>query len=286
MIYADGSEYDGEWKDDKTNGHGTYAYADGGEYVGQWKKGKKHGQGTYTSPDNYKYAGQFKEGKPYGQGMMAFSDGSKYEGQWNNGKFVSDMKSHKKLMPGQEKIAKGSAPGPKIRVEKIKAQQAYEGQGTSTEPEFYPYTIHVSSYQDVEKANSLAMMLKKKGLLAFTCPTQIPGKGEYYRIFVGFFRTFKETRAAASKLKGQKNLYPLEAKMPYAIQVGIFDSDQERKKLEAELLSKSYLAYSIPEMPKKNKARLLIGAFRKEKDAEGLTIALQKEGFEAKVVKR
>ena len=35
--YADGSEYDGEWRAGKMDGRGTMRYADGGEYVGEWR---------------------------------------------------------------------------------------------------------------------------------------------------------------------------------------------------------------------------------------------------------
>jgi len=87
-------------------------------------------------------------------------------------------------------------------------------------------------------------------------------------------------------LKGQKDLYPLEAKMPYAIQLGIFDSDQELERQEADLRAKAYLAYRIPVNPGSNKTRLLIGAFRTEKEAAALTKKLQEEGFNATVVKR
>jgi len=74
--------------------------------------------------------------------------------------------------------------------------------------------------------------------------------------------------------------------MPYAIQVGTFNSDQELKKLEADLQSKTYLAYSVPDMAENNKTKLLFGAFRTEKETAIFTKKLQNKGFEAKVVRR
>jgi cell division septation protein DedD len=150
----------------------------------------------------------------------------------------------------------------------------------------YPYTIHVSSYRNKHVANSVAIKLREKGALAFVCPARIPDRGEYHRIFIGFYRTLEETRKAALKLKGEKNLYPLVAKMPYAIQVGTFNSDQELKKLEADLQWKTYLTYTVPDTTANNKTKLLFGAFRTEKETEIFTKKLQNEGFEAKVVKR
>ncbi len=161
-----------------------------------------------------------------------------------------------------------------------------KGKESTSESSAYPYTIHVSSYKEKQISDTVAMKLREKNIPAFACPVHIPGKGDFYRIFIGFYGTLEETRTAASKLKGQKDIYPLEAKMPYAIQVGSFDSDQERIQLEADLRSKAYLAYSIPEKTDNNKTRLLIGAFRTEEDASRLTEKLQKAGFTPRVVSR
>jgi len=150
----------------------------------------------------------------------------------------------------------------------------------------YPYTVHVSSFRDKYVSYRVAMNLRNKGIPAFACPTQIPGKGKYYRVFIGFYRTFQETRKAALGLRGKKDLYPLEAKMPYAIQFGTFDSDQELQKLETDLQSKYYLAYTIPDISNMSRTRLLMGAFRAEKDSEELVKALQAEGFSPSVVIR
>lgn len=150
----------------------------------------------------------------------------------------------------------------------------------------YPYTIHVSSFKNKRDANSLAIKLRQKGVQAFVCPTQIPEKGEYHRIFIGWYRNFKETKKAALNFKGSKNLFPLEAKMPYAIQLGTFDSDQELKKLKADLQSKTYLTYTVPTPAANNRIKLLFGAFRTEKESAKYIKKFQNEGFAAKVVKR
>lgn len=150
----------------------------------------------------------------------------------------------------------------------------------------YPYTIHVSSFKSKDVANSVAIKLREKGLPAFVCPVQIPNRGKFHRVFIGFYSTFRETRKAALKLKGVKNLYPLEAKMPYAIQVGTFNSDQKLKKLEADLQSKTYLTYAVHDATANHGTKLLFGAFRTAKETAIFAKMLQNEGFEAKVVKR
>ncbi len=42
-----GDRYEGEWKDGKRDGRGTYYSANGDRYEGQWKDNKQHGRGTY-----------------------------------------------------------------------------------------------------------------------------------------------------------------------------------------------------------------------------------------------
>jgi cell division septation protein DedD len=243
-------------------------YPDGSKYEGQWKNDVKNGEGAYTYPDNVKYVDQFKDGKPVGQGVMTFPDGRMYEGKWQNGKFIKNLKPLGKQKPGQ-----------------ISTIMSTVGRGPAESPA-YPYTIQFGSYQSRENANRFALKLRKKDIPAFVCPIRISGKGEYYRVFIGFYRTLEETRKAASNLKGPKGLHPLEAKMPYAILVGTFDSAHEMKNLEADLKSKAYLTYSIPDKPDNKRTRLLLGAFRTKKEAVGLTKKLQQEGFKTKVVRR
>ena len=48
-VFADGSRYEGQWKDGQKHGKGKYIYADGELYEGQWYQGKAHGEGTNVS---------------------------------------------------------------------------------------------------------------------------------------------------------------------------------------------------------------------------------------------
>jgi len=152
--------------------------------------------------------------------------------------------------------------------------------------DFFPYTIQVSSRKNREASILEAMKSRNKGNSGFVSHVYIPGKGDWYRIFVGFYRTFEEAEKAAVELKKQE--YPLAfvVKMPYAVQVGISSKDEELKQLEAALRLKGYLAYSVLDRLYNNKIRLLVGAFRTEKEAAIFAEELQKEGFEPKVVQR
>ncbi len=44
-------KYEGEYKNDKKDGHGKFTWADGRVYDGEWKNGKQHGIGIYTIPN-------------------------------------------------------------------------------------------------------------------------------------------------------------------------------------------------------------------------------------------
>mmetsp|Transcript_22718 Transcript_22718/g.21896 ORF Transcript_22718/g.21896 Transcript_22718/m.21896 type:complete len:119 (+) Transcript_22718:281-637(+) len=57
QIWADGSLYEGYWKNDKANGRGRLIHADGDVYEGQWKDDKAHGEGTYKHTDGAMYRG-------------------------------------------------------------------------------------------------------------------------------------------------------------------------------------------------------------------------------------
>ena len=152
--------------------------------------------------------------------------------------------------------------------------------------DFYPYTIQVSSRKNKEAAIREAMKSRNKGGSGFITHAYIPGKGDWYRVFIGFYRTFEEAEQAAFELKKGDYAHAFVVYMPFAIQLRVSFKDEELKILEADLRSKGYLAYSVLDRLYNNKIRLLLGAFRTEKEAGRLAKELEKEGFESKVVRR
>lgn len=61
MIYADGTSYDGQWRDDKRCGVGTMTYTDGTVYDGDWWNDLRHGHGQMRRPDgSIVYKGPWK----------------------------------------------------------------------------------------------------------------------------------------------------------------------------------------------------------------------------------
>jgi len=152
--------------------------------------------------------------------------------------------------------------------------------------EFYPYMIQVSSYKNKEDSMREAMILRDKGDSVCISYARIAGKGDWYRVLVGFYRTPDEAQKAALDLKNREYKNAFVVRPPFTVALGVFSDDEKLRKLEAHLLSKGYPAYSLPGRATKNDIRLLVGAFWTEKEAETVTKDLQKEGFNPKVVRR
>ena len=152
--------------------------------------------------------------------------------------------------------------------------------------DFYPYTIQVSSHKNKDASIREAMESRNKGNSGFVSHVYVPGKGDWYRIFIGFYRTVEEAEKTAVELKKQGYLHAFVVKMPFAIQIGLSFKDKELKKLEAALRSQGYLAYSVLDRLYDNKIRLLVGAFPTAKEAAILAKELQREGFKPEVVRR
>lgn len=62
-------------------------WSDGRKYEGDFKNGKKDGEGTFEWPNGNKYIGSWKSGKQNGIGIwLDNKDGTKRQGEWVQGK--------------------------------------------------------------------------------------------------------------------------------------------------------------------------------------------------------
>ncbi|MBI2487925.1 MAG: SPOR domain-containing protein [Deltaproteobacteria bacterium] len=66
------------------------------------------------------------------------------------------------------------------------------------------YTIQVASYKKENDAKDFAEDLKSKGYPVFIIQGKVPGRGIWYRVRVGKFKTVKEAKLGASDLKKQE----------------------------------------------------------------------------------
>ena len=149
-----------------------------------------------------------------------------------------------------------------------------------------PYTIQVSAFRDMQTSNHVARQLLTKGDQAFTSPVQISGKGKWHRVYIGHYKTHAEAKVAAAGLKKRSFRFVQVAKKPYAVQVGLVDTQKEVEELKSRLQAKGYLAYSLPSGSGQSQTRILIGAYESKEAAAALINQLQKEGFKAEVLPR
>jgi hypothetical protein len=86
----DGSQYVGEFRDNKKNGQGTFTWPDGSKYVGEYKGGMRNGHGELTFANGDRYGGEFKDEMLNGKGTYVWADsGRSQSGTWKNSKIVS-----------------------------------------------------------------------------------------------------------------------------------------------------------------------------------------------------
>ena len=152
--------------------------------------------------------------------------------------------------------------------------------------EFYPYMIQVSSYKSKKDSMREAMILRDKGDPVCISHVRIAGKGDWYRVLVGFYRTPQEAQQAVLELKKREYDNAFVVRPSFTVEIGMFSDNEKLEKLKAYLISKGYSAYGLPNRENENEIRLLIGAFWTEKEAETITKDLLKEGFTPKVVRR
>lgn len=67
-----------------------------------------------------------------------------------------------------------------------------------------PYSIHVNSYQTLKMTEERVRELKALGYDAFFVSAEVPGKGLYYRVFVGRFSDMSSAANALSLYKNRK----------------------------------------------------------------------------------
>jgi len=230
----------------------------------------------------YAGAGNFEDAIATQKSVIALL---KQEGRTDLTEYIEHLKRYEASKPlggryGDQEQNKNKD-GVKGTGSRVKGEEADSLTQTS-----YPYTIQVSSYRDKERSNQVAMKLRKKGDHAFTSPAHIRGKGNWFRVFVGYFRNLEEVKKAAFKLKKRNFRYANVVKKPYTILVGLSGSEKELEKLETDLRSKGYVAYRIPDSRDGGKIRLLIGAFNTEKEATRFIQKLHDEGFNPRVVQR
>ena len=81
-TFADGSRYEGGFKNSTMDGHGKFFYVGGDEYEGDFKGGVMDGKGKYFFSNGNSYEGDYKNGMKDGKGKFVIANGDYYEGDF------------------------------------------------------------------------------------------------------------------------------------------------------------------------------------------------------------
>ncbi|UJR18656.1 hypothetical protein I4U23_005564 [Adineta vaga] len=87
FIYNNGDTYEGETKDGKKHGRGTYNRSNGNTYQGDWLNDKLAGQGIYTWMGGDRYIGDWVDNRKTGYGIMTWPNEGQYIGLFQNDMF-------------------------------------------------------------------------------------------------------------------------------------------------------------------------------------------------------
>ena len=106
QTLANGSVYEGGWRDGKRHGSGKIMFASGAVYDGDWEDDKRQGNGKYLFDSGDVYEGNYKNGEMHGHGKMVFANGDVYEGGFTGGK----MNDRSKYVSASGEVCEGEDP--------------------------------------------------------------------------------------------------------------------------------------------------------------------------------
>lgn len=75
-------------------------------------------------------------------------------------------------------------------------------------PDLVPFSIHVNSYSKKDQAEKRARKLETMNYECFVVFAELPGKGSYYRVFVGRFADFPSAKTASDEYRKRKEFDP------------------------------------------------------------------------------
>ena len=85
LTYANGSVYEGDFKNGELGGAGTFTDENGDKYTGSFRGGIPEGYGNVVFTDGHSYEGEWKKGSINGKGVMSYTNGDRFEGNFKNG---------------------------------------------------------------------------------------------------------------------------------------------------------------------------------------------------------
>ena len=176
-------------------------------------------------------------------------------------------------LPGAEPAPAGKLPAPGVVQFKKSA--------------FYPYTIHISSWQTNKDALGQYKQKFQKLDGVFITKIDLGPSGIWYRIDIGSFSTDNE---AIKRMKDLQDAGVIDSEafigssVPYTIELGILPDRDQAKKMADKLRSAGVVTYIMKESG--SAYRVLCGAFPSRKSSEPALNDLAALGLHAKITKR
>lgn len=152
---------------------------------------------------------------------------------------------------------------------------------------FYPYTIHISSWQGKKDALNHRLQKAKSLDPVFITKIDLGATGLWYRVDYGAFPSQKDASSRMGDLQSQ-GIIDAEAfigsAVPYTIELGVFRNKAGASSEADRLMQKGVAAYILKESD--SAFRLVAGAYPGQKSAGPSLDDFAAMGLRAKIVKR
>jgi hypothetical protein len=160
-----------------------------------------------------------------------------------------------------EEAAEKSAPEPQVQEKATKAVPY-------TKTAYFPYTIHMSSWQDPQAALEQSRRMQSSLGTVFITKIDLGSSGVWYRVDYGVFHTIKDAVTQLRELVAKKVIEKgafVGSQVPYAIEIGMYDTENKARDAAKDLDQKGIMSYVLKETD--GLYRLLVGAFPDTKSA-------------------
>ena len=131
-----------------------------------------------------------------------------------------------------------------------------------TKTAYFPYTIHMSSWQDPQEAIQQAQGMSPSLGTIFITKIDLGSSGVWYRVDYGVFHTIKDAVTMLRELVAKKVIEKgafVGGQVPYAIEIGMYDTENKAMDVAKELKQKGVMPYVLKET--EGLYRLLVGAY-------------------------
>jgi hypothetical protein len=156
-----------------------------------------------------------------------------------------------------------------------------------TKTAYYPYTIHMSSWQDPQDAIKQLRESRSTLETVFITKIDLGSSGIWYRVDYGVFHTIKDAVTRLRELVAKKIIEKgafVGSTVPYTIEIGIYNNRNKAVETAQGLEEEGIITYILQESD--SLYRLVSGAYPDPKSAAPAYNDLKASGINPKIKKR